>query len=433
MTHFRWWLLLFVALVARPAVAERPVTFERDIQPIFTRLGCNAGACHGKARGQNNFGLSLLGFDADFDYDSLVKEARGRRVFAADPENSLLLLKAGGRVPHGGGKRLPPGTPEYERVRTWLASGTPRTPKDAPALARVSIAPTRIVAAFGHAEPLHVFAHYSDGSREDVTKLAAFQSNESGYVAVDATGRVRVGTIAGEAAIATRFGDKFAVCHVLIPLPGTVDAGLYAKLPRASYIDGHAWDKLKELGLTPSDGVNDATFHRRAFLNVIGRLPTPTETRAYLADASADKHAKLIDRLLARPEYADFWANKWADLLRPNPYHAGIKATLNYDAWIRDRFRKNVPYDVFVRELTRHRAAVSRTARRSSTATGATPPNSPRWSANSSSACGSTVRSAISTRPRNGRNGTSTASPASSAASRGRARASRPRSPAARS
>ncbi len=343
--------LIFFTLLASVAAADRPVTFERDVQPLLTRSGCNAGACHGKARGQNGFALSLLGFDPTFDHNAIAKEARGRRLFPADPANSLLLLKASGSVAHGGGNKLPVGSPQYELVKKWIASGTPRTPADAPKLAKITVSPTEIVGTFKQQVPLRVTAHYTDGTTEDVTKLAAYQSNDAGYAAVDTDGVIRVGTIAGEAAITARFVEQFAVANVLIPLPTKVDASYYAKLPRINFIDGHVWDKLQRLNLTASEPAGESTFHRRAYLSVIGRLPTPDETRAYLVDTDAKKRAKLIDALLARPEYADFWANKWADLLRPNPYHVGIKATFTFDQWIRDQFRKNTPYDQFVRKL----------------------------------------------------------------------------------
>lgn len=338
-------------LVAAAFGADRPVTFERDVQPVLTRAGCNAGPCHGKARGQNGFALSLLGFDPAFDHAAITKEGRGRRLFPADPDNSLLLLKASGAVPHGGGKKLPVGSPQYELLKKWIVAGTPRTPADAPKLTTITVTPPEIVGTFKQKQQLTVTAHYSDGTTEDVTSLASYQSNDSGYVAVDADGVVRVGTIPGEAAVTARFVDKFAVAQVLVPLPQKVEASYYQKLPRNNFIDGHVWDKLQRLNLTVSDPAPDSTFHRRAYLTVIGRLPTPEETRAYLADTDARKREKLIDRLLDRPEYADFWANKWADLLRPNPYHVGIKATLTFDQWIREQFRKNVPYDQFVREL----------------------------------------------------------------------------------
>jgi hypothetical protein len=181
--------------------------------------------------------------------------------------------------------------------------------------------------------------------------MATFQSNESVYVAVNDDGLTKAGPLPGEAAIMARYMGNFAVCHVLVPMPGAVPDELYAKLPRSNVIDGHVWNKLKRLGVTPSEPAPDSTFHRRAHLDIIGRLPTPDETREFLADRSPNKRVKLVERLLERPEYADFWANKWADLLRPNPYRVGIKAVFNLDAWLRDSFRKNKPYDQFVREL----------------------------------------------------------------------------------
>jgi hypothetical protein len=327
------------------------VTFERDVIPILTRAGCNAGACHGKARGQNGFALSLLSYDADFDYHAIANEARGRRVFAAAPEYSLLLRKASARLSHGGGKRLEVGSAGYEVVRHWIADGLPRTPKTAPTLARITVEPAERVLAPNGGQQLVVKSHFSDGSAEDVTHLTTYQSNEAAIAAVSPDGLIKAGPLPGEAAVMARFREQFAVCNVSIPLAGEVPADLYARLPRADFIDGHVWDKLRKLGITPSAPAGDATFLRRAFLDAIGRLPTPAEVRAFLADPSADKRARVVDRLLERPEYADYWANKWADLLRPNPYRVGIKAVYNLDAWLRDAFRKNKPYDQFVREL----------------------------------------------------------------------------------
>jgi hypothetical protein len=328
-----------------------PVTFERDVQPVLARAGCNAGACHGKARGQNGFQLSLLGFDPEFDYHALTDEARGRRVFPAAPEFSLVLRKPSGELPHGGGKRFAPTDAGYEVLRRWIAAGTPRTPKGAPALERITVEPAERLLAQNGGQQLAVTAHYTDGSTEDVTHLATFQSNEGALAAVNPDGFIKAGPLPGEAAVMARYMGKFAVCNVLIPLPERVPDEVYARLPRNNFIDPLVWDKLRRLGLTPSDPAPDHTFLRRAYLDVIGRLPTPEEARAFLADADLRKRAKLIDRLLERPEYADFWANKWADLLRPNPYRVGIKAVFNLDAWLRDAFRRNKPYDQFVRDL----------------------------------------------------------------------------------
>ncbi len=328
-----------------------PVTFERDILPILARAGCNAGACHGKARGQNGFQLSLLGFDPDFDHAAITQEGRGRRIFPAAPENSLFLKKPSGQMAHGGGKRLLPGEPNYETIKRWIAAGSPRTPAEAPVLERITVEPGERVLPYHGEQQLVVLAHYSDKTTQDVTHLTSFQSNESAIAAVSPEGRIKAGPIPGEAAIMARFMEKFAICNVLIAVPGPVPSELYAKLPRNNFIDGHVWAKLQQLGITPSEPASDTTFLRRAYLDVIGRLPTPDEMRAFLADRTADKRARLVDHLLNRPEYADYWANKWADLLRPNPYRVGIKAVYTLDAWLRESFRRNKPYDQFVREI----------------------------------------------------------------------------------
>lgn len=342
--------LLIVLCLGVPASAAPP-TFERDVQPILTRFGCNQGACHGKARGQNGFQLSLLAYDPDFDHAAIVAEARGRRVFPASPANSLLLLKGAGKVPHGGGKKLDGDSPEYRTLLEWIAAGTPRTPADAPKISRIMVSPDARLMKFRETQKLTVTAHFTDGSKQDVTRLSQFSSSESVYAAVNADGVVTAGPIPGEAAIMARFSEKFAVSSVLVPRPEAVSADEYAKLPRKTFIDGHVWAKLQKLNITPSEPAGDATFHRRVYLDVIGRLPTPDETRTFLADTNPKKREALVDRLLDRPEYADFWANKWADLLRPNPYHVGIKATYNLDRWLRANFRENKPYDQFVREL----------------------------------------------------------------------------------
>lgn len=347
---------LAAGLPAQPVRAEtvtdgRPINFELDVIPILTRAGCNAGACHGKARGQNGFQLSLLGFDADFDYAALTKEARGRRIFPGAPEQSLLLRKPTGQMAHGGGKRLEPNSAYYDVLRRWIADGAPRKIPNSPTLERISITPPEQILANDGEQQLTVTAYYSDGSVRDVTPLATFQSSESVIANVNPDGKIKAGPLPGEAAIMTRFMQKFAVCNITIPLPGHVPPAFYAALPRASFIDGLVWDKLQRLGITPSEPCSDATFLRRAFLDVIGRLPTPSETRVYLDDPAKDKRARLVDHLLDRPEYADYWANKWADLLRPNPYRVGIKAVFNLDTWLRDAFRSNKPYNQFVREI----------------------------------------------------------------------------------
>lgn len=338
--------------VLSPQIARaEAVDFERDVQPILTRYGCNAGACHGKASGQNGFKLSLLGFDPEFDFAALTREARGRRIFLPHPERSLFLQKPTGETPHGGGNRIEKGSKPYHVLLDWIRQGMNREVPNTPDLVKVSVAPEEIILGYEAALPLKVTAHYSDGSTRDVTELAAYQSNESGIAAVDDRGNISTTNIVGEAAVMARYMGEIAVCMVAVPQPGEVPDPFYKDLPRQNFIDGHIWDKLQRLRITPSKPAPDHKFLRRAFLDIIGRLPTLEESEKFLNDTAPNKRERLVDYLLERPEYAAHWANKWVDLLRPNPYRVGIKATLNYDAWIRDQFRRNRPWDEFVRDL----------------------------------------------------------------------------------
>ena len=328
-----------------------PVSFELHIQPILAARGCSTGACHGKARGQNGFQLSLLGFDSEFDFNAVTREARGRRIFPASPQESLLLRKGAGHVPHGGGIRLPNDSDDYQTIQRWIEMGASREIQDEPVLESVEIFPTDRVMVPMETQQLVVLASYSDGTKRDVTGQSAFQSNESVVVGVSDLGVIKSGPIPGEATIMARFMGAIATCRVLIPLAGEISDDYYADLPRNNFIDDNVWDKLQLLGITASSPAVDSKIVRRLFIDIIGRLPTPEEAQQYINDTTLDKQAKLVDWLLEQPEYADHWANKWTDLLRPNPYRVGIKAVLNYDNWIREAFRENRPYDQFVRGL----------------------------------------------------------------------------------
>lgn len=340
-------------VAVRVSELEKPmvVDFQNDIQPILSAGGCNAGACHGKARGQNGFQLSLLGFDSDFDYGALTMEARGRRVFLPSPEHSLLLTKPTGQVPHGGGQRLKPDGAGYRSLKQWIETGLPRHDEHASSLTKIVVSPPERVMLANSQQQILVTAHYRDGSTRDVTRLSGFQSNESAIAAVNDDGLIRTSHITGEVAVMARYMGMISVIQIAVPLADKVDDSIYEKLPRNNYIDDLVWNKLQRLNLTPSEPAGESTFLRRAYVDIIGRVPDSDEVQAFLNDTSADKRDKLIDSLLEQPEYADHWANKWADLLRPNPYRVGIKTVLNYDNWIRDSFRKNKPYDQFVREL----------------------------------------------------------------------------------
>jgi hypothetical protein len=347
-------LLLFSLLltaIRAAAVEPQPISFELDVMPVLTARGCNQGACHGKARGQNGFQLSLLGFDADFDHAALTLQARGRRVFPASPERSLILMKASGQVAHGGGVRIDLGGDDYELIKRWIASGAPRRVDAEPKLVRVEVSPTERFLAAKEKQQLVVTAFYSDGSQRDVTARTQYQSSEAAVAGVNSAGEITAGPIPGETTVMARYMNIIATCHIAIPLPGKVPDDVYAALPRKNFIDALAWKKMASLGIVPSAQADDAKFLRRVHLDLIGRLPTPDEVRAFLANEDSQKRERVVDALLQRPEYADHWATKWADLLRPNPYRVGVKAVFNYDDWIRDSFRKNKPYDQFVREL----------------------------------------------------------------------------------
>jgi len=347
------------ASIVEPAAADSSIVapsfltpkFELDIQPILTARGCNAGACHGKARGQNGFALSLLGFDSDMDFEAIVTGSRGRRVVPTSPATSLLLMKATGKLPHGGGVRIEESSDEYRQLSQWILSGLARTSPTDPVLKTVEISPAPYTMAAGQAESLHVTATYSDGSQRDVTNTCAYQSNEPAVVAVAVDGTLRAGDLPGEATIMARYMGMISTWSTAVPRPNPVPASFYEQLPRSNFIDELVYQKLAALNIEPSPPASDAQYLRRVYLDAIGRLPTPNETRLFLGDEAADKRARLVDALLDRPEYADFWSNKWADLLRPNPYRVGIKATLSLDGWIRNAFRKNVPYDQFVTGL----------------------------------------------------------------------------------
>ncbi len=333
-----------------PAPAQ-PANFELDVMPILTAAGCNQGACHGKSRGQNGFQLSLLGFDSQFDFGAIVLEGRGRRVSPAAPDESLLLAKASARIPHGGGLRLPTDSEHYQTLRQWIADGMHRNPPDGPKLQQITVMPAESPLSLGESLQLRVMANYSDQSSRDVTRLCAYQSSEAAVAAVNNVGLIHAGKLSGEASIMIRYMGQILSWNVVIPLSQRLPAEQYARLPRSNFIDDHVWRKLEKVGVLPSPSAGDSTFLRRVYLDVIGRLPTVDEVRAFHADSAPDKRTRLVDALLARPEYADSWANRWVDLLRPNPYRVGMKATLNFDTWIRDQFRRNAPYDQFVREL----------------------------------------------------------------------------------
>jgi hypothetical protein len=341
-----------VKVTVSRASESLPVNFANDIVPVLSKAGCNAGSCHGKQSGQNGFKLSVFGFDPEFDYSALVSEARGRRVFPADSEQSLLLMKATNSVPHGGGQKFSKQSIEYKRLLSWIEQGTPKGQPDDPVVVAVRMTPSERVLSEQSEQQVVVTAELSDGSVRDVTHEALYETNDNTVAEVDSRGLVQTTQVAGEAAIMTRYLEFVATCRVSVPLNSKANhETLAAEWKSQHFIDRLVAAKWEKLNLLPSQKSSDATFLRRAFLDVIGKLPTAAESREFLADKAADKREKLIDSLLKRPEYADHWAIQWADLLRVNQEVLGAKSAYVFDAWLRQSFRENKPYDQFVREL----------------------------------------------------------------------------------
>jgi len=327
---------------------DPPVHFQNEVVPLFTKLGCNGGGCHGKAAGQNGFRLSLLGFEPAEDHEHLVKEARGRRLFLAAPDQSLLLRKATSTVPHGGGKRMEIGDPAYRLIRRWIAEGAALGDPSAPHVSAIRVLPpARLMPPHGR-QQLIVIAEYSDGSQRDVTTTAKYEANVPEMAEVSTTGRVTTFDQTGDVAIMIRYQSQVAVFRATVPLGAVV-----TDLPASrNFIDELVFKKLTLLGLPPSRPCNDSTFLRRVTIDIAGRIPTIDETTAFLADRRAGKRDAWIDRLVDSDDYADYFANKWSAILRNKRKNDTYKhGTFAFHDWIRQSLAENRPYDVFVRDI----------------------------------------------------------------------------------
>jgi hypothetical protein len=327
--------------------AGRSVDFRTEVMPLLSKHGCNAGGCHGKASGQNGFKLSLFGFDTALDYDAIAKEARGRRLFAASPDASLFLMKGAGKVPHGGGKRLPPESADYQVVRRWIAAGAPASAPDVPKVTKLRVLPADAVLTPGQLQQLAVIAEYSDGSSRDVTRQAEFFSNLDVVASVDTDALVKAGKESGEAAIMARHMGFVAVFKAIRP-HGPPLADIPDFKPN-NEIDERAVAKWKKLGLKPSPTCDDATFIRRVTVDLCGRLPTAIEVKAFLDDTGADKRSKLIDKLLDSADYPAYFAMKWGAILRNSNLAGSDQAAVAFHHWLKDMIARNRPYDEFVR------------------------------------------------------------------------------------
>jgi hypothetical protein len=327
----------------------RPVSFRQELIAALNVGGCNSGACHGTPSGKNGFRLSLRGFDPAADYLQLTRDVLGRRTDRHGPENSLILQKALARVPHEGGQRFPPSSIPAQVFKAWLAEGLRDDPTDLPPLKGIEILPgSRVLNQPARWQQLAVRAHFGDGSVRDVTRLTVFSSSDSAVADVSSSGLVEFQQ-SGEVAILCRYLEELVAVRLtyLEPKPGFA----WSAPPEHNYVDTHVFAKLKMLSLQPSELCTDQEFVRRVYLDVCGILPTAAETKAFLADADKDKRAKLIEQLLERPEYADFWTLKWLDVLRSNRKSIQLKGAHVYQQWLHRHMRKNTPLDEIVREL----------------------------------------------------------------------------------
>ncbi len=334
---------------------RRPWNFENDIVPILTRFQCNMSGCHGKAEGQAGFKLSVFGFDPEADYAAIAHESRNRRVFPAAPEFSLLLRKAAGQIPHGGGKRIDPAQVEYGRLRDWIADGMPFGTATDARLLSIVVQPSERQMTMGQQQQLTVTAVWSDGRQEDVTPLATFQTNNEALATVDEDGQVQIGQVPGTVAIMAGYLGKVDVFEALIPhaepLAADAKQHLQAIVESAHVIDQPVAERLLQLQIAAAPDCDDATWFRRVSLDLLGTLPTASETRQFLSNIDPQRRAHAVDSFLQRPEFSDYWAMKWADLLRVNRRTLGRKGAQAYYGWIHRSISDNLPLDQFARQL----------------------------------------------------------------------------------
>jgi hypothetical protein len=325
-------------------------SFRNQVLPVMTKMGCNSGACHGAAAGKNGFKLTLRGYDPDLDYLTLTRQADARRTVKVDPAKSLILLKPTLTIPHGGGRRFAVGSPEFLVMAGWIAAGTP-PPKDSdPRIESLEISPRHVSLRPGAQQQLLVTARFSDGHSEDVTRWTKFTSGDESAATVDQDGLVRMRGF-GEAPVTVWYLSRVSFARLTVPYPYAPEESVFARAPRNNYLDDLVLKKLQELHIPPSRPATDEEFIRRAYLDAAGILPTAAETEKFLADRSPDKRARLIDELISRLDFVDYWAYKWSDLLLVSSEKLSPSETWSYYNWVRESVAKNKPWDQFAREI----------------------------------------------------------------------------------
>lgn len=332
------------------ARAEMAPTFRNQVQPVLSKAGCNAGACHGAAAGQNGFRLSLRGYDDENDFIALTRQAFGRRVNPADPGRSLLLLKATGAIPHKGGKRFEVDSREYRIVADWIAAGTPPPDEKDPRIQRIELAPSHVVLTNGASQQIKATAFFSDGRTEDVTRWVKYSAANASVTQVDDQGLVKV-VGHGEGAITGWYLSRIAVATVSVPFTHELKSDVFTQAPRRNFLDDLVLKKLESLRIPPSGPASDSEFIRRAFIDTLGVLPTAEESRAFLADSNPEKRDRLIENLFERPEFVDYWAYKWSDVLLVSSKKLQPSSMWSFYSWLHDNVAANTPWDQLVRRI----------------------------------------------------------------------------------
>ncbi|MDP6444078.1 MAG: DUF1553 domain-containing protein [Pirellulaceae bacterium] len=325
-------------------------SFRNHVQPILAKMGCSSGACHGALAGKGGFKLSLRGYDTVRDHYTITREARGRRIELAAPGRSLILTKPTAALAHKGGMRFDVKSDYYRVLSEWISAGAGGPRDDDARLVKIEVIPPLSVLEKGDHQQLLVRVHYNDGAIEDVTRLAKFTSSNEAVARVDRDGRVDV-VGSGEGAVTAWFSSKIVIARVTSPFPNQLAAGAFANAPRRNFIDELGVKQLQRMNLEPSPRSSDAEFLRRVFIDTIGVLPTVEEARQFLADNDPHKRDKLIEKLLGREEFVDYWTYKWSDILMINGTLLRPEAVKSYYNFVRTNVKENTPWDEFVRRI----------------------------------------------------------------------------------
>ena len=348
--HAIGWVAVGWGLLApRLGVADETprLDFLRDVVPALTKAGCNAGTCHGSFQGRGGMQLSLLGFNPAQDIDSIVKQGRGRRISVTAPEHSLLLRKPSAQLPHGGGQVLPPSDPAYRVLRDWIAQGAEVPVGTLPHVTGLDVSRKDLVMRPGESVALRVQATWSDGIEREVTPWALYDAGPADVATVTRDGEIHA-VKSGRLAVAVRYMGQVAAVTVTVPFATKTEL---ANFERRNYLDELVAAEWQKLGLSPAGPCDDASYIRRVFLDLAGTLPTPDELRQWSGSADPHWRAKLVEELLERPEYVDYWTLQWSDLFRAHRRFLGEKGLGSFRNWMRETIRANRPVDQWTREM----------------------------------------------------------------------------------